>query len=98
MFIACKQLSYVFKRILLRGKFRKVPFDKELPTRVVRLAYKVVNLRQTYDDMTLLCALESALPHEVADTYNTSGQDNLTTILEELVMRYKSPGLTSVPH
>ena len=81
------------KLIPFRAKFKKIPYDKELPARVVRLVHKVRKLSSTYDHMSLVCALDAALPHEMADTYNESGSADLEIILNELMTRYNSPTL-----
>lgn len=81
------------KKVPFRSKFKKIPYDRNLPTRVVRLVHKVYNLSQTYDHMSLLCALDAALPHEMGDTYNETGGSDLMAVLNELMARYNSPTL-----
>ena len=83
----------VGKKAAFRGKFAKIPHDGELAIRVVRLVYKVYKLRESYDEMSLLCALEAALPHELADTHDLGGDGSLMSILTELMEGFNNPTL-----
>ena len=55
-----------------------IPFDKDVPSRTIRLINKVHHLSGIYEDMSLLCALDAAMPLELIDTYDQEG--NLTLL------------------